>query len=225
MNALWHRGRRPWRLVIAPRLTAWGVRLLTLTLRPVYVHQHWEQGAWESGAPVLLAAWHGRVLYLLRRYYRQRRQFTVLVSRSRDGEFISRVLQCCSIRTIRGSSSRGGMRAGLELIRSLRQGSHALIVPDGPRGPRYQVQPGIILVAEKTGALIVPVTYNARWKKVLTSWDRFIIPLPFSRVVVIYGEPLQIAAPLTSERLQAAQQQLASVLQAITAQAEAYFTP
>ncbi len=205
-------------------VTSWGVRLLGFTLRPVYIHPQHEQCAWSSGRPVLLAAWHGRALYLLRHYYRQRQHFTVLVSHSRDGELLSQVLQACGIDTTRGSSSRGGIRALLGLVRKMRRGSHALVIPDGPRGPRYQVQPGIVLVAEKTGATILPVTYSARWKKVLTSWDRFIIPLPFSRVVVVYGEPIQVPSPLIPTLLRAKQHELENALREITDLADAYFT-
>lgn len=221
LRTLW---RRPWLRACAIQATTWGVRLLALTLRPVYVQQQFEQCAFGRGVPLVVAVWHGRIFYFLRHYYRQRHHFTVLVSRSRDGEFISQVLQSWGTDTTRGSSSRGGMRALLELVRKMRQGSHAMIIPDGPRGPRYRVQPGIMLVAEKTGAAILPVTYNARWKKVLTSWDRFVLPLPFSRVVVVFGEPIQVPAATAPEHLQATQRELESSLQAITALADAYFS-
>ena len=80
---------------------------------------------------------------------------------------------------------------------------HACFTPDGPRGPRYQVQPGLVLVAKRTGAPILPMTFGAQWKRVLTSWDAFLLPLPFSRIVVVYGEPIYVPADASAADLEA----------------------
>ena len=213
----WH---RRWLMVCAVHLVAWGLRILYRTLRPVYVQQHFAHRAWSCGTPVLLAFWHGRMLYFLHLYHRQR--FTVLVSRSRDGEFVSRVLQCFGVQVTRGSSSRGGARALLDLAREMRRGCHAAITPDGPRGPRYAVQPGIVTLAKRTGAVIVPVSYSARWKKVLRSWDSFVVPLPFSRVVVVYGEPIGVPARASSAVCQTRRQEVETSLRRITEMADHY---
>ena len=95
--------------------------------------------------------------------------------------------------------------------------------PDGPRGPCYQVQPGIVAVAKKTGAPILPVTFSAQWQKKLTSWDAFMVPLPFSRVVVVYGEPIYVPASASSSILDAKRQELEASLRHITATADNYF--
>jgi len=217
-NQAWY---RRWLRVCAVRLLIWGLRVLCLTLRPVHIQQHFEHRAWHGRTPVLLAFWHGRMLYFVHRYHRQR--MTVMVSYSRDGEFISRVLQGLGVDVTRGSSSRGGARALLDMARKVRSGYHAAMTPDGPRGPRYAVQPGVVTLAKKTGALIVPVTYSARWKKVLRSWDQFLVPLPFSRVVVVYGEPLTVPASALPTDAQAKRQELETSLRGITEMADHYF--
>jgi lysophospholipid acyltransferase (LPLAT)-like uncharacterized protein len=204
------------------RLTGWLLRGLFLTLRPVYVEQHCDPRLRNPGGPLLLALWHGRLLYFIPLY--RSRPFTVLVSHSRDGEFISRVLRLFGGYTTRGSSSRGGARALLEVVKRVRQGATAVFTPDGPRGPRYRVQPGIVAVAKKTGVPILPVTYNAAWKKVLNSWDGFIVPLPFSRVVVVYGKPIYVPANASADTFHTKRQEVETSLRHITTIADTYFS-
>jgi hypothetical protein len=202
-------------------MTSWLLRGLYATLRPVFVQQVWEDSVRQCEKPVLLTFWHGRMAYFIYLYRYQ--HFTVMVSQSRDGEFVSRILARFGIHSTRGSSSHGGMRALLELVQCLRQGCHVAVTPDGPRGPRYQVQPGVIVLAQKTGIPILPVTYNARWKVVLGSWDRFILPLPFSRVVVVYGEPITIPTSVSATVRQAKRLEVERSLQRITQMADTYF--
>jgi lysophospholipid acyltransferase (LPLAT)-like uncharacterized protein len=171
----------------------------------------------------LLAVWHGRALYFLHRYQHQR--LTILVSHSKDGEFVSQVLQRFGVHVTRGSSSRGGAQGLMEIVRHVHSGYHAAFTPDGPRGPRYTVQPGIVAVAKTTGAAILPVTYSARWKKVFHSWDAFLMPLPFSRVVVVYGEPIYVPATASPTVFQAKQHEVETSLRQITEMADHYFAP
>lgn len=217
-NEPWH---RRWLMTGAVQLVIWGLRLLCVTLRPVYVQQHVERRVWSGGTPVVLAFWHGRMLYFVHLYHRH--HLTVLVSRSRDGEFMSRILQRFGVHVTRGSSSRGGARGLLAIARQVRRGYHAALTPDGPRGPRYAVQPGLVVLAQKTGATILPMTYSARWKKVLRSWDSFLVPFPFSRVVVIYGEPISVPAHASPTVLQAKRQEVEMSLRQITGMADHYF--
>jgi len=212
---------RRWLMAGVARVLAWGLCLLYSTLRPVYVQQHFERCAWHGGTAVLLACWHGRMLYFPHLYYRQR--FTILVSHSKDGEVVSQVLQRFGAHVTRGSSSRGGAQALREIVRKVRSGYHAALTPDGPRGPRYQVQPGIVAVAQQTGAAIVPVTYSARWKKVFRSWDAFLMPLPFSRIVVIYGQPIYVPASASPAVFEAKRHEVETSLRHITEMADHYF--
>lgn len=124
--------------------------------------------------------------------YRGRKNICAMTSRSKDGELVSQVLQGFGFETARGSSSRGGEAAVMEMAELLSQGLDAGITPDGPRGPCYEVQPGAIMLSQISGIPIIPATYDIARKKRLKSWDRFIVPYPFSRGVLIFGDPLYV---------------------------------
>lgn len=141
--------------------------------------------------PMLVGIWHNRIpLFgsLVRRDLRRR--LSVLISASRDGNYGASVIRHIGLNPVRGSSSRGGMKAIRELFRELEE-KRAIVIPlDGPRGPRYEIQPGILFLARKSGVPIVPACLNAprRWQ--LRSWDMTQIPRPFSRVELRLGQPL-----------------------------------
>jgi lysophospholipid acyltransferase (LPLAT)-like uncharacterized protein len=147
--------------------------------------------AWElSGRRFVLAFWHRHML-LMRYAYRGDRM-TVLSSPSRDGELMVRTLARLGIHTVRGSSSRGGAAGLRQLIRAARSGSDLGFTPDGPRGPLRSAHPGVVLAAAATGLPIVPAALAATRAKLLATWDRMIVPLPLSRVDVVYGPPLRV---------------------------------
>ncbi len=170
----------------------------------------------------ILTVWHSRILlisYIFKGY-----DGVALVSQSKDGEIIAQILKQQGYETIRGSTSRGGIRALAVLIRVMQtQNKPAVIVPDGPRGPRFVVQPGVITLAKKTGYPIVPVTYSAKKMKVFSSWDRFILPYPFTRCRVIYGEPLAIPADIDKKKEEIWRQRLEHELCRITDSADQFF--
>jgi lysophospholipid acyltransferase (LPLAT)-like uncharacterized protein len=218
-------GSQQWRsrLFIAIRawLVYWLLQCLFLTLRPIFVQRDFEHQLIDTGRPALLAIWHGRILYFIHLYRHQ--TGTVLVSSSKDGELISRVLARFGLQATRGSSSRGGREGLHQLIKRVQQGYHGAFTPDGPRGPRYRVKAGLISAAQKTGAPILPVAYNAKWKCVLRSWDQFIVPLPFSRIVVIYGKPIYVSATASSPAFRQKQREVEAILQHITRIADNFF--
>ncbi len=113
-----------------------------------------------------------------------------LISQSKDGELIARVCRSFGLETIRGSSSRGGVEAVFKLQEEIQSGARIGITPDGPRGPLREVQPGALYLAQLTGRPIVPVAYGARRKWVFKGWDEFIVPKPFNRIAMMYGEPI-----------------------------------
>jgi lysophospholipid acyltransferase (LPLAT)-like uncharacterized protein len=213
-----------WLRPIAIRLAAWLLQALFWTLRPVYIGEPVVRCLLDHHTPVIPAFWHGRLLFPLRlkQIYRLQR-VTVLVSRSRDGEWISQIAQRFRVLPTRGSSHRGGGQGLLEMVRRVQEGYIACVTPDGPRGPRYRVQPGVVNLAHKTGAAILPVTYNAKWRKVMRSWDHFVLPMPFSRVVVIYGEPICVPAYVTIDDRLAVQQEVEQRLQQITEMADRFY--
>ncbi len=149
--------------------------------------------------PMIIAFWHNRLLllpYLFRKHWRarQRDKVAVLVSASKDGEKLARVLSRFNLICVRGSSSRRGKEALRELTRLVHDGYDAGITPDGPRGPKYRAQTGVIDLAQLTQAPIVPVSYVLTRKITFNSWDSFMVPLPFTRTT------LRIAAPITIPR-------------------------
>ena len=177
--------------VILGWLAAGLIRILRATLRLRH-HGDAELRQWErSRSHFVLAFWH-RHLLLMPYAYRGRR-ISVMVSQSRDGELIARAVGHLGIDTARGSTSRGGAQGMRELLRQAKRGSDIAFTPDGPRGPRGEVQPGVLMAAQATGWPIVPVAYASTRGKQLRSWDGMRVPLPFASVHFVYGEPLSIA--------------------------------
>jgi lysophospholipid acyltransferase (LPLAT)-like uncharacterized protein len=141
-----------------------------------------------AGKPVVLAIWHGELLPGLWRHRGE--PISILVSTHADGEIIARIIESLGFTTVRGSSSRGGARALLELVGVLRGGRDVAVTPDGPRGPRRVFAPGAVVAAMRAGAPVVAVGAQADRAWRLGSWDRLVIPKPFARVTVRYSEAL-----------------------------------
>ncbi len=137
----------------------------------------------------IFAFWHGRMM-LMPNFEPPGRRMHVLSSHHRDGRLIGQVIAHFGERTIRGSSSRGGLAAVREMRQALARGENISITPDGPRGPFQQAAAGIVRLANMTGYPVVPVTYGASRHRRLHSWDRFMLALPFARVVFCAGEPV-----------------------------------
>jgi lysophospholipid acyltransferase (LPLAT)-like uncharacterized protein len=170
----------------------------------------------------IFAFWHSRILLIS--YLYQGWNGAILVSQSDDGEIIARILQKQGHETIRGSTTRGGLRAIASLIRRLEEKIRpGCVVPDGPQGPRFKVQPGIITLAKKTGYPIVPVSYSAEKAKVFASWDRFILPYPFSKCRITYGEPLYVPANADKSSEETCRLRLEKELCKITEDADRHF--
>lgn len=173
------------------------LRLLGATWRIRFVERQHEQRILERGGGLLYSFWHAQILPLA--YAMHGRDVVVLVSEHRDGEQIRQVIRRIGFRTVRGSTTRGGFRSLVELARLGRGGAATAITPDGPRGPRRKAQPGAVLVAQRGGIPIIPFAGSIRPCKELSSWDRFLIPAPFARVVVGFGPPLTIPPDLGPE--------------------------
>jgi lysophospholipid acyltransferase (LPLAT)-like uncharacterized protein len=151
--------------------------------------------------PLLWAFWHNKLFVMPRLFerYFPGRLGAALASASKDGEIISAFLERFGIRAIRGSSSRGGGRALIEMKRAIEAGYIMAITPDGPRGPRYSISPGVIKLAQITGGLILPihVTYSSYWQ--LKTWDGFMIPKPFSRIHITFDVLHEVPATVVAE--------------------------
>jgi len=175
---------------VVPFLAANFIRLLRATVR---LRHHGDERMRErerEGRRFILAFWHRHLLFMPYSYRGSR--ISVLVSQSKDGELIARTVARLGIDSSRGSSSRGGIAGMRSLLRKAAEGWDIAFTPDGPRGPLREVQPGVILAAAATGLPILPVAIAASRAKLLRSWDRFMVPLPFSKVHFAYGEPLVV---------------------------------
>ena len=195
-------------------LTAAVIRLVGATLR-MKVEDHAGIVHHPEHPPVIIAFWHNRVglaAYLAQRYSGGRTLVT-FISASRDGQFIAEIAERFGIKAVRGSSSRKGRQAALAAVRAARDPRADLVItPDGPRGPRYQIQPGLLRLAQTTGRPIVAITYHLGWKRVLNSWDRFQVPLPFSTCRLITRGPFAVPENATEEELAAIQATVAEAL-------------
>jgi lysophospholipid acyltransferase (LPLAT)-like uncharacterized protein len=159
------------------------------------------------GGPVIGVCWHEHVLVLAHRF--RDRGFSVAVSRSRDGEWISAALPPLGYcEPVRGSSSRGGTAALLGLVRLVRAGTTVSILADGPRGPAHVSKLGPVALARLTGTALTPLSFEARPAIRFGSWDRTVLPLPFARVRLVYGEPIAVPADADEAREEELRRQL-----------------
>ncbi|PYJ77957.1 MAG: hypothetical protein DME77_01645 [Verrucomicrobia bacterium] len=165
----------------------------------------------------IASLWHNRLLifpFVLRRFFPDRHG-AALISASRDGELLADAIKRFDYDVVRGSSSRLGASAILQLSQTLASGRDVVITPDGPRGPVYELGPGIVFLAQKSGAAVVPVNieYSSCWR--LKSWDRFILPRPFAKVHVIIGSPLHVELSDTPQQFEAERQRLQQAMMAL----------
>ncbi|NTU59896.1 MAG: lysophospholipid acyltransferase family protein [Deltaproteobacteria bacterium] len=180
-----------WLVRLAPPLGRGYLRLMAATTRFRWEGLSGYEEVRAQGA-VLMVGWHNRLLGATMPHSGQNRG--VVISQSRDGELISRVAEGLGYTALRGSSSRGGSAALRGVLRHLRAGFDVGITPDGPRGPRYQVQPGAAFAALRSGVPVVPVGVGMSRKVVFSSWDRFQLPLPFGTIQLVYGQPLRFGS-------------------------------
>jgi lysophospholipid acyltransferase (LPLAT)-like uncharacterized protein len=195
-------------------LCEWVIRLVGATLR-MTVEDNARVLHSPDHPPVIIAFWHNRVglsAYLSERYLPQRTLYT-FISLSRDGQFIAEVAERFGVKAVRGSSSRKGMLAALRAVRAARDPRADLVItPDGPRGPRYKIQPGLLRLARTTGRPIVAVTYELGWKIELNSWDRFQVPLPFSTCRLVTHGPVPVPGQAPEAELENISAKVAEML-------------
>jgi lysophospholipid acyltransferase (LPLAT)-like uncharacterized protein len=199
-----------------------------LLVNLIFSHARIEQQGWSVVRPhvaarrYVLAFWHSRILMVS--YLYQNVGGAILASRSDDGEIIARILRAQGQHLVRGSTRKGGMRALVKLIQIMRNENRpGCVVPDGPQGPRFIVQPGVVLLAQKTGYPIIPITYSAQRVKIFSTWDRFMLPYPATTCRVIYGAPLHIDPKARGARFEASRQALEDELNRITIAADRHF--
>lgn len=170
--------------------------------------------------PVIFAIWHNRLLMLPRVFDPTfpTRQSYGLISASRDGDLIAFFIERSGYGTIRGSSSRKGVIALRQLVDTLASNGNVLVTPDGPRGPVYQVSQGVVFLAQKSGAPVVPIhmEYSSCWR--LKSWDRFVVPWPFAKLRAILGAPVHVPPIDGTEQFEAERLRLQNAMMSLVEQ-------
>jgi Kdo2-lipid IVA 3' secondary acyltransferase len=191
------------------KLVARLIRLIGWTLR-IRVEDRARLLDRDFTQPMIWTFWHNRmfVLPLLRDRYARHRTGAVLTSASEDGEIIAAVMNRFGLKSVRGSSSRRGTTALLALTGTLEAGEDVAVTPDGPRGPRYKLGPGVVFLAQQTGAAILPIHIEYSRAVRLKSWDRFMIPLPFAQVRIVCDELIFAARDADTEAERARIEQL-----------------
>ncbi|MGF1659724.1 MAG: lysophospholipid acyltransferase family protein [Rubrimonas sp.] len=181
------------------------------------------------GGPIIPAFWHGRLIFSPLWAPPGRRIFA-MISNNRDGDLIAEVVGRFGVETVRGSTAdprkeekdKGGRAAFVGGLQALREGGVLAITPDGPRGPRMRAQSGAAGLSVAAGAPILPIAWSARHARMLGSWDRFLLPIPFDRGLMIYGAPLEPPPRAAGEAgVEAHRLRLEAALNALTAQADA----
>jgi lysophospholipid acyltransferase (LPLAT)-like uncharacterized protein len=195
-------------------------------MRLVYRTNRWMRRGYDKIEPVLLGDrraifcfWHGRLL-MMPLAIRGKRAFHVLISGHRDGRLIARTVRRFGIGIIVGSSFRQPSKALRRTAQICRQGGLVGITPDGPRGPRMRAAPGAIMAAELAEAVLVPVGYATSRRRLLASWDRFLLPLPFGRGAIVIGDPIEVPPRLDADSREALRQALERALNGVTAEAD-----
>lgn len=188
------RMRRTW-IRFLPPILRWTLRAVASTLRWRFRISEQSRCLIDSGRPLILSFWHGHIFLLpevFRRIFPEASEIWTLISRHWDGELIARTVRPFGVHPIRGSTGKGGKEALQEMVQTLAEGRRVAITPDGPRGPRRKLQPGVVLLSSRAQAPILPVAWSASPRIRLKSWDRFEVPLPFARVCVAFGSPVTV---------------------------------
>jgi len=166
----------------------------------------------------IMAGWHGRT-FVAAHFFRKQGVWTI-ISQSKDGDMQDIIFRGFGFKTIRGSTGRGGVKAAIESIEVLKKGAVMAFTPDGPRGPTKIVQGGIMLMAKKSGAWIVPVGVSANKYKLAPTWDSYMVPRLFATCVMVFGDPMKVEKGLTEQELETARQSLESEMNRLEAEAE-----
>jgi len=203
-------------------LAAQYIRLLFLTTQWTVICPPSTEHCLSDGKPFIACFWHGRMI-VMRAALPRGTTMHVLISEHRDGQLISRAVANLGVATVAGSSRRGGASALRSMYRLLARGQSLGITPDGPRGPRMRAKAGAIKAAQLSGVPILPVSGSVGRRRVLQSWDRFCLALPFSRGVIHWGEPIEVPRDADEAEVERLRLLLEDCLNALTAEADRSF--
>jgi lysophospholipid acyltransferase (LPLAT)-like uncharacterized protein len=212
-------------LSILSPIIALAIKLLMLSCRVVKIEGEEEQreAVERSSGRAVYATWHQRMSYHF--HFFGSRHVTMMISQSRDGEYAARIAQWGGFKNVRGSSTRGGLRALKAIIDEIKAGEIGGMLADGPLGPPRVVKMGSVIIARETGSPLIPVLWGADRCWVLNSWDRYLIPKPFAKVVIHYAKPIWIPASATKDELEQYRKLFEQRLNDVTRLCDEYFGP
>lgn len=209
---------------VVRRFLCW---LISLYLRLVYHTSRWDHREAEHLDPLLdvegafiIALWHNRVVMMPYAWRRKNRPITIFTSDHRDGKLVAYSMGWFGFNTVFGSTKRTDMKTIRTIVRSLREGNLFGMTPDGPRGPRMRVKEGVVAMARMANVPIIPVAYSCRRRLVMNTWDRLIVPLPFTRGVFLWGEPIRLPQGASTEQVEDARLALEQRMIELTDQAD-----
>jgi hypothetical protein len=201
-------------LAVVPRIGYAYIRLLHATMRIEFRGRESLEEARRDPGQFILAFWHSRFVMMPFSYPGSR--ITVLSSRHRDSEMLARILLRLGVDLSKGSSTRGGALGLMEILHKVKRGYDVGMTPDGPKGPRRRVKPGVIAAARLAGLPIVPVAFSSAGAIRLKSWDRTLVPRPFSRGVFLYGSPIRVPRDAGADEEECSRLRLESDLDRLT---------
>jgi lysophospholipid acyltransferase (LPLAT)-like uncharacterized protein len=206
---------------VISELAYWTIRIVGSTLRwKVEGFDSFESHRASKGKSILVF-WHGRIFPGT--YFFRKMGIVVMTSRNRDGDYIARTILRFGYGVARGSSTRGGSRALVKMLHELKRNHDVAFTIDGPLGPRYVAKPGAVWLASKSGAAIYPFNISPEKKWVFRSWDHFQFPKPFTRVVLLMGDPIFVKPQATQEELDQSQQLLQRTLEDLLNRSDSYW--
>jgi lysophospholipid acyltransferase (LPLAT)-like uncharacterized protein len=204
---------------VLPLVAVGLIRVWCLTLRMTNLEPSAENHVNQMQTPCILTLWHGRIFYLFY-HLRNRPEYHLLISPSKDGDFLARLALLMGYSVVRGSSYKKAVSSARTLIKILRKGGRVIIIADGSRGPCEVAQTGSLELAAIASVPVIPMTWGARRKKRLNSWDRFVLPLPFSTCTVKFGRPIEIKTRSRPAELDQKQKELQEQLNKINAECD-----
>ncbi len=206
------------------------LRLLRSTTRWTVVREEIPRAYWDRDEGFILGCWHGRNI-VMPLCWRSERQVSILASQHKDGDITENVLKRLGLKALRGSSgnpekgkmAKGGATALRNMARLIQAKESIVITPDGPRGPRMRASEGIAAVARLTGAPVIPCAVSIRSARLLNTWDRLLVPFPFSRGAIVWGQPIFVARDSDPAALEAARRAIEAGITSVLQEADALF--
>lgn len=203
---------------ILPSLAWAAIRALTATLRVETVGKEIVEDLQKQNRRFIYAFWHGRQFLLV--HHLSKIHLCVMSSTSRDGRLQAKILSKFGFRIVWGSSNKQPVRALLGAVKTMNTGYDLAIAVDGPTGPIYNVKPGVLFIAKKTNAVIIPTAFSASPSITAKSWDEYLLPKPFSKVTLIYSSPIEPSQDTSDDAIESESKQLELELNRISKQAD-----